>query len=87
MSLFYRGKNLCLYLTSILYCRGCLRVFKHQLHFVLEVCKDFPVSALLGGRAVTANLPEGDSCYVYIYLFASHGDNNERSRLLMRITK
>ena len=36
-SLFYWGKNLCLYLTSTLYCRGCLRVFKHQLHFVLEV--------------------------------------------------
>ena len=37
-SLFYWGKNLCLYLTSILFCRGCLRIFKHQLHFELEVC-------------------------------------------------
>ena len=86
-SLFYWGKNLCLYLTSILFCRGCLRIFKHQLHFELEVCKDFPVSALLGGRAVIANLPEGDSCYVSINLFASHRGNNERSRLSMRINK
>ena len=54
---------------------------------MLEVCKDFPVSALLGGRAVMANLPEGDSCYVIINLFASHRDNNERSRLLTRINK
>ena len=49
-SWFYWGKNLCLYLTSILYCRGCLSVYKHQPHFVLEVCKDFAASALLGGR-------------------------------------
>ena len=34
-SLFYRGKILCLHLTSIFHCRGCLRVFKCQLHFVL----------------------------------------------------
>ena len=54
---------------------------------MLEVCKDFPVSALLGGRAVMANLPEGDSCYVFINLFASHRDNNERSRLLTRTNK
>lgn len=49
-SLFYRGKNLCLHLTSILHCRGRLRVYKRRLHFVLEVYKNFPVSALLGGR-------------------------------------
>ena len=58
-------------LTSILYCHGCLRVFKHQLHFVLKVCKDFPVSALLGGRAVIANLPEGGSYQVYIFVCKS----------------
>ena len=40
-SLFYRGKNLCLHLTSILHCRACLRVYKRQLHFVLEVYKHF----------------------------------------------
>ena len=44
------GEKLCLYLTSIHYCRGCLRVYKSQLHLVLEVCRDFPVSALSGGR-------------------------------------
>ena len=32
-SLFYRGKNFCLYLTSVLYCRGCLRVCK--MFFIL----------------------------------------------------
>ena len=87
ISLFYWGKNLCLYLTSILFCCRCLRVFKHQLHFVLEVCKYFPVSALLSGPAVIANLPEGDSCYLYIYFFTSHKGNNERNTLLTRITK
>lgn len=49
-SLFYWGKNLCLHLTSILHCLACLRVYKRQLHFVFEVSKNFPVSALLGGR-------------------------------------
>ena len=39
------------------------------------------------GRVVIVNLPEGDLCYVYMYLFASHGGNNERIRLLIRITK
>ena len=48
-SLFYWGKNLCLHLTSILHCLACLRVYKRQLHFVLEVYKNFPVSALLAG--------------------------------------
>ena len=62
-----------------------MRVNKRQLHFVLEVYKNFPVSFI--GRAVIFNLREGDSCYVYIYLFASHKGNNERSRLLIRITK
>ena len=47
-SLFYRGKNFCLYLTSVLYCRGSLRVYKRQVHFMLEVCKHFSMSALLG---------------------------------------
>ena len=37
ISLFYRGKNLCLHLTSILYCRGCLIVYKRQLFFALKV--------------------------------------------------
>ena len=32
-SLFYRGKNLCLHLTSTLHCRACLRVYKRQLYF------------------------------------------------------
>ena len=50
LSLFYRGKNLCLHLTSILHCLAGLRVYKRQLHFVLEVYKNFSVSALLGGR-------------------------------------
>ena len=40
-----------------------------------------------GGRVVIVNLPEGESFYVYIYLFASHRGNNERRRLLIRITK
>ena len=44
------GKNLCLYLTSILYSRRCLRVDKYQHHLELEVCEDFAASALLGGR-------------------------------------
>ena len=39
------------------------------------------------GRAVIVNIPEGGSCYVYKYLFASHRGNNKRSRLLIRITK
>lgn len=39
------------------------------------------------GRAVIVDLLEGDSYYVYIYLFASHRGNNEKSRLLIRITK
>lgn len=47
-SLFYRGKNFCLYLTSVLYCRGSLRVYKRQVHFMLEVFKHFSMSALLG---------------------------------------
>ena len=51
-SLFCQGGNLWLYLTSILYCRGCLRVYKHQQHFVSEVCKDFAVLALLSGLRV-----------------------------------
>ena len=47
-SLFYQGKNFCLYLTSVLYCRGSLRKYKRQVHFMLEVCKHFSMSALLG---------------------------------------
>ena len=85
-SLFYRGKKLFSYLTSINYCSGCLRVYKRQLHFVLEVCSDFHVSAFLG-RVVIVNHREGDSCCVYIYLLVSHRGNNERSVLLIIISK
>ena len=57
-----------------------------RMHFVLEVCSDFPVSAFLG-RAVIVNHREGDSCCVYIYLLVSHRGNNERSVLLIIISK
>ena len=45
-------------------------MYKRQLHFVLEVCKDFAVSALLGG-GLSFNQPLGDSCYVCMYFFSS----------------
>ena len=39
------------------------------------------------GRVVIVNHPEDDSCCVYIYLLVSHRGNNERSILLIRMSK
>ena len=77
-SLFYRGEK-CMFILNL-------------DPLLPQMSESLQTSTALCVRGVQrfscfVNHPEGDSCCVYIYLLVSHRGHNERSILLIRISK